>query len=198
MTDDEPDDGGRREALDRSRRVGPLRYRLQAVGRLLVVVAIWAVLGAVVGTVTGLYHGANGGRRYGDEVAATADVASCRRTGPIASDALGYWWDCDVTIRTTEGRVVRMTVDRSMVTPDDVGRPVEFEETCDKVGENCRYGIPTAYGWYVLVGTLSMLHIGINLCLAVFAFLFLIDAIFGAGRAHDIVARFRDRNQSSS
>ena len=110
----------------------PVVDRLQAVGVAVVVVTIWAVLGAVVGTVTGLYHGANGGQRYGDEVAATAEVGACRRTGPIAGDALGYWWDCDVTIRTAEGRVVRMTVDRSMVTPDDAGRPVPFQETCDR------------------------------------------------------------------
>lgn len=191
---DVSDDGesgqpGRRARVERSRPVGPVAHRLRAAGRLLVIVAGFAVFTSAVLTVTGLYHHVDSGRHDRDAVAATADVGACRRTGPIAWDALGYWWKCKVLVRTADGRVFLTTVDRSMVTPDDVGRPVRFVEVCNTYRDTCRYGRPEGGEFFPVFAFLTMMHVLVGCVLLVPALIALADAVRGPRRTTGAAAR---------
>jgi hypothetical protein len=193
---DEPDDSGRGQAFAKYDRLGPLRYRLLVVARIVRLLAIWFVVGAAVTTVTNFYRG-TGTSDYGNRISATAEVGDCRRSGPIGGDGFGYWWECDVTVRPANGGVVRTVVEHSTVTPDDAGRAVPFQVVCSESGDDCRYGRPTAYIWGVLVRLLDMVHVAFNVLLAFVAFMFLIDLVVGPRRYYALYDRLRRVGQAA-
>jgi hypothetical protein len=110
-------------------------------------------------TVRSLYKGTAAGWFGPPERPVVAEVGTCRRLGPVSVDGFGYWWKCQVTVRAADGRVVRASVDRSIMTPADRGRPVELREACEGGGATgCSYGRPVARGWKVAVGALVFIQ----------------------------------------
>jgi len=108
---------------------------------------------AISTTLESFYPGTRSGYLGPQERPAVAEVGACHRLGPVSVDGLGYWWECDVTVRVEDGRVVQTTVDRSIVTPSDAGRQVEFREGCERGGlTGCTYGLPVGRGWKTLIG----------------------------------------------
>jgi hypothetical protein len=90
-------------------------------------------------------------------------------------DGFGYWWECDVTVRVEDGRVVRAVVDGSTVTPADAGRKIEFRQACKRDGlTDCSYGRPVGRGWKGAVAALMIIE---RTVLAFFAFTILMGLI---------------------
>jgi hypothetical protein len=131
-------------------------------------------------TLHSLYPGTRSGWFGPPERAAAAEVKTCRRLGPVSIDGFGYWWECAVTVRVEGGRVADTVVDRSIVTPADAGRTVEFRESCRGGGfDRCSYGRPAARGWKAAIGALILIEWTV---LAFFAFavvVILVRAVLG-------------------
>jgi hypothetical protein len=109
-----------------------------------------------------------------------AEVGACRRLGPVSADGFGYWWKCQVTVRVADGRVVNTTVDHSIVTPADAGRPVDFRESCKRGGTTgCSYGRPTGRGWKVAVGALVLVEWCVLAFCAFMVLLLLVRGVLG-------------------
>nr|AEE65515.1 hypothetical protein [uncultured bacterium BAC AB649/1850] len=95
-------------------------------------------------TVARLYKGTGS---ISEGTPAVAEVGECTRRGPIGRGGLGYYWDCRVTVWTSDGAVVKTEVKRSIVTPAD--HRVIFRESCDS--DDCDYGRPSFWLWPVLL-----------------------------------------------
>lgn len=103
---------------------------------------LFAVLAGALGfvllegftTLYGLYPSTRTGYLSPSERAAVAEVGACRRLGPLSVDGFGYWWECEVAVRVEDGRVVHAVVDRSIVTPADEGRKIDFRESSKGAG----------------------------------------------------------------
>ncbi|NUT20965.1 MAG: hypothetical protein HOV77_17430 [Hamadaea sp.] len=153
----------------------------------LVLGAVGAIAAGVVLYLLGLtllnvYPGANTGWWGPPERPATAEVGTCEQRGPVSDNGFGFWWKCDVTVRAEDGRVVRTTVDRSIVTPADAGKPVEFREACKSGTTDCSYGRPAGRGWTLLLGVVGLLQWVILAGLALFAVICLVRAALGRHR----------------
>jgi hypothetical protein len=137
-------------------------------------VVIGALIYMVCVTAGNLYKGTDGGYLGPDERQAVAQTHECTRTGPVSRKGFGYWWTCRVTVRMADGRTVDTTVDRSIVTPADGGRSVEFRESCKDGLSDCSYGRPTSTWVKGAVGALGMLEwLLIAVCAIAFVMLML-------------------------
>lgn len=58
----------------------------------------------------------------------SARVADCRRTGPVSTHGIGYWWVCSADVVWESGDRQRVTVRPGQLTPDDGGRDVPVVE----------------------------------------------------------------------
>jgi hypothetical protein len=105
-------------------------------------IAIAIFLG--LATVGSLHKGEAPPITWVSEVAGTASVGACERSGPVSGQGFGYWWTCEVTVRLDDGRTVRVAIDHSVVSPADRGQPVPIVERCsNRPGEApCRYSRP--------------------------------------------------------
>jgi hypothetical protein len=162
---------------------GPVKDRAKALLAAVVAAALGLALLAGFTTLHSFYPGTRSGWFGPPERPAVAEVKTCRRLGPLSIDGIGYWWTCEVTVRVEDGRVVTAVVDRSIVTPAESGRKIEFREACKRSGfTDCSYGRPVARGWKVALGALKLVEWTV---LAFFAFavvLFLIWALLGHQR----------------
>jgi hypothetical protein len=154
----------------------------ERVKALLAAVAAAALgVAVLIGTTTlhSLYPGTGSGWWGPPERPAVAEVKTCQRLGPLSIDGIGYWWKCEVTVRVNDGRVVTAVVDRSIVTPADRGRTIEFREACRGGFTDCSYGRPVARGWKVVLGALKLVE-GTMLAFFIFAIvILLILAVLG-------------------
>jgi hypothetical protein len=85
-----------------------------------------------------------------------------------------------VTVRVEDGRVVTTVVDRSIVTPADGGRRIQFREACKRDGfTDCSYGRPVGRGWKAAVGALKLVEWTVLAFLTFAIVLLLISAVLG-------------------
>jgi Family of unknown function (DUF6346) len=159
---------------------GPVKDRAKALLAAVAAAALGLALLEGFTTLHSFYPGTRSGWFGPPERAAVAEVKTCRRLGPLSIDGVGYWWKCEVTVRVEDGRVVTTVVDRSIVTPADGGRTIEFREACKRGGlTDCSYGRPVGRGLKAALGALKLVEWTI---LAFFTFaivLFLIRAVLG-------------------
>jgi hypothetical protein len=159
---------------------GPVKDRAMSLLAAVAAAALGLALLMGFTTLHSFYPGTRSGWIGPPERVAVAEVQTCRRLGPLSVDGIGYWWECAVTVRVEDGRVVTAVVDRSIVTPADAGRKIQFRQAC-KRGEliDCSYGRPVARGWKAAMGALKLVE---STVLAFFAFavvLLLIRAVLG-------------------
>jgi hypothetical protein len=77
----------------------------------------------------------------GRDLDGSATVLGCDRLGPVSVHGFGYWWRCRVEVALPDGRLVTVTMGRSIVSPDDFGRPVPVREHCEGTHyDDCTYG----------------------------------------------------------
>ncbi len=157
------------------------------------------VLLLVFATVFNLYKGTRSGYLGPEEHPAVARVGACERLGPVSRDGIGYWWQCHATVRVADGRVINTVVDRSILTPADAGRAVEFREACKgqegKHLTGCSYGRPVGRGWKGAVAALNFLE---RIFVAVCAFgvvLFLVRGVLGRRGYARLYDRFSRRRR---
>jgi hypothetical protein len=159
---------------------GPVKDRVKMLVGAVTVAVIGFVLYEGFVTLYGLYPGTRAGYLAPSERTAVAEVGTCRRLGPLSVDGFGYWWECAVTVRVEDGRVIHTVVDRSILTPTDAGRKVDFREAC-KRGQltDCSYGRPVGRGWKALVGALILIEwMVVGLC-AFLVLVLLVRAVLG-------------------
>jgi hypothetical protein len=158
---------------------GAIIERLKMLAGAVVMVAVGIVLLLAFGTVFGLYKGTSSGWFGPPERPAVAQVGDCHRLGPVSRDGFGYWWKCQVSVRVANGRVVHTMVYRSIVTPADRGRQVEFREACKNGTTKCSYGRPVARGWKVALGAMNLIEWCLLGFCAFMALLCLVRAVAG-------------------
>jgi len=164
--------------------------RLKSLMYALAMVAVGVAILAISTTWQSFYPGTRSGYLGPQERSAVAEVGACHRLGPVSVDGLGYWWECDVTVRVEDGRVVQTSVDRSIVTPSDVGRQVEFREGCVRGGlTGCTYGLPVGRGSKTMVGVGQFVE---RILLAFLAFVVVV-CLVRAGLGRDGYIRLYDR-----
>ncbi|MET7752685.1 DUF6346 domain-containing protein [Micromonospora sp. NPDC005367] len=142
----------------------------------------WVVTGFAFATVESLYRG-TGEISSIKERPAVAQVGECRRAGPVSVNGFGYWWECQVVVRTDDGRVVEAVVRHSIVTPRDAGNDVEFREACSgSDNADCIYGRPVHRAWATAVRLVEMVEWTVKALLAFATVVYLLRAIFGVPR----------------
>jgi hypothetical protein len=135
----------------------------------LVAAGVGVVLLLVFATAFNLYKGTRSGYLGPEEHPAVAWAGRCERLGPVSRDGIGYWWQCHATVRVADGRVITAVVDRSILTPADVGHAVEFREACKieegKQRSGCSYGRPSGRGWKgVMAGLMLVERVLVAVC----------------------------------
>ncbi|GGK98570.1 DUF6346 domain-containing protein [Mangrovihabitans endophyticus] len=125
---------------------------------------------------------------------AVAEVGRCHRYGPVSLDGFGWFWACEVTVRTADG-TVHAVVDGSKVTPNDAGRQVRFREYCDDSG--CSYGRPTLWLWRLVVALFDRTAVTADVIMAIVAVGYLVAALIGRPRAERIRARWRAKDEAA-
>jgi hypothetical protein len=159
---------------------GPVKDRAKSLLAAVAAAALGLALLMGFTTLYSFYPGTRSGWFGPPERVVTAEVNTCRRLGPLSVDGVGYWWECAVTVRVEDGRVVNTVVDRSIVTPADRGRKIQFRQACRRAGHiDCSYGRPVARGWKAAMGALQLVEWTV---LGFFAFavvLLLIRAVLG-------------------
>jgi hypothetical protein len=162
---------------------GPVKDRMKMLLAAVVAAGIGFVLLLVFATVFNLYKGTRSGYLGPEEHPAVARVGACERLGPVSRDGIGYWWQCHATVRVADGRVINTVVDRSILTPADAGRAVEFREACrgqeGKHVTGCSYGRPVGRGWKGAVAALNFLERILVAACALGVVLFLVRGVLG-------------------
>ena len=175
---------------------GAIIERLKMFAGAVVVVAVGILLLVTCWTVLDLYKGTRSGWIGPAERPAVAQVGDCHRLGPVSRNGFGYWWKCQVSVRVTNGRVVHTVVDRSIVTPADRGRQVEFREACKGGTTNCSYGRPVARSWKVALGLMSIIEWCLLGFCAFIALLWLVGAVAGPRGYDRLYDRFQEWKSS--
>jgi hypothetical protein len=170
---------------------GAIIERLKMFAGAVVAVAVGIVLLLAFATVFGLYKGTRSGWFGPAERSAVAQVGDCHRLGPVSRDGFGYWWKCQVSVRVANGRVVHTVVDRSIVTPADRGRQVEFREACKGGTTKCSYGRPVARGWKVALGLMNLIEWCLLGFCAFMALILLVRAVAGPRGFERLYDRFQ-------
>jgi hypothetical protein len=141
--------------------IGPFKDRLQMLLGAVIAAGVGVVVLLAFATASNLYKGTDSGYFGPEERPAVARVGACERLGPVSKDGFGYWWQCHATVRVAGGRVIATVVDRSILTPADVGHAVEFREACKierKQRSGCSYGRPSGRGWKVALAALALIE----------------------------------------
>ncbi|MFY1637847.1 DUF6346 domain-containing protein [Solwaraspora sp. WMMB335] len=172
---------------------GPVVYRIRQLLFAATTILLTIVLMFVYLTISSFYPGTGSARPYGPaERSVEVTVEECRRVGPLSDHGFGYWWVCDITV--LRGAGVNAVVDRSIATPEDVGRVISLREAC--YGENqtdCRYGEPTSAIWPILMVVLRMLWRGFLVVALFMVLIYLMKSILGAPRSYALVDRLRGK-----
>jgi Family of unknown function (DUF6346) len=170
-------------------RLGPVRhFRIRALGTAVLFALAWVVVALLFSTVDSFYAGATGVRRPPPERAAVGEVGACRRVGPMSDHGLGFWWECQVHIRVEDGREVQTVLRRSIVSPDDAGRPVELVEACYGAGNtDCAYGRPVGRGWGFAVTVWRLVFRFVNAFFIIAIGIYLMALLVGP-RRYDAIA----------
>ncbi|TDC66468.1 hypothetical protein E1258_02565 [Micromonospora sp. KC207] len=172
-----------REQIAAYERRGPFWGRLAQLGVAVACAVAIVVSWLVFNTMAGFYPGTGVVKSTPAERPAQATVGECRRVGPVGGDGLGYWWHCAVTVRTGDGREVRIVTGNSVVTPADRGRPVDFREACfGKGNTDCRYGRPASRVWALAVTILGMVRIALTIVLIFGVWYSLLRSVVGVPR----------------
>jgi hypothetical protein len=193
MTQPDQDDVPGADALADYRRLGPVRARLLSLAKALGLVAGWVVASLLFSTVAALNHG-TGSRDASDGEPAVARVRQCLRLGPVSEYGFGFYDECRVTVTSADGRITDAVVGRSIVTPEDIGRPVDLREICSSDGD-CRYGRPTAFIWNALTAVLNLLRTATSVVFVVGILMYLTGAILGTPRYLAMVQRLSRRKK---
>ncbi len=173
----------RREQIAAYERHGPFWGRMAQFAVALAFAVAIPVLYLVSETLVSLYPGTGVVKSTPPERPAVATVRGCQRAGPVGIDGLGYWWHCDVTVRTYDGRQVETRVYNSVVTPSDRGKQVQFREVCHGEGNsNCRYGRPSSWIWVMGVRALFILRNGAFILLTVLSLVYIVSGVVGVPR----------------
>lgn len=173
----------RREGLAAYERRGPFWGRVARFATAIAILAAVPVLHLIFETLVSFYPGTGVVKSSPPERPAVATVQDCQRVGPVSSNGLGYWWHCDVTVHTQDGRQVVTTVYNSVVTPSDRGKEVEFREACFGEGNSrCEYGRPSAWTWAMAVQALYIIRFSVSLCLLIMSGMYLVTGVVGLTR----------------
>jgi hypothetical protein len=124
-----------------------------------------AVLWLGVNTLLGLYHGPP----YPTSatlVDGTATPGACRAVGPVSGYGFGRYWDCDVTVRLTDGRTVHARSARSTVVPADAAAPRAVRVACEEDEGDEAEPCSVYRGGNIVLGALVRLAIWLNWLLA--------------------------------
>lgn len=194
--DDLVDHAERAKVLARYEQLGPVGWRLFTLGKAVAVVVVWIVLSLLFATAGSLHRGTGVNSPSDPERPAVARVESCTRVGPVSSDGFGFYDDCRVTV-SVEGRVVNTTVRGSVVTSADVGRDVDFRESCADKGkdlDDCKYGRAVGWGWGVLLTLLTMLRVALTLVLIAGVLIYLVSVVTGPRKYYAKVDARRNRS----
>jgi hypothetical protein len=157
---------------------------LKAAATLTLGLGTWAVLT----TVLDLYPGTGVVYARSEEKPAVVHTIGCVRQGPIGLTGLGYWWSCDVTVDVSDGRVVNTRVGRSILTPKDIGKAVDFREAC--FGDNntdCSYGRPVNRLWGLGAKLWRILRSLITIGFAAIGLTYLLGALLGEERTNRLI-----------
>lgn len=57
-----------------------------------------------------------------DRDKATATVVDCEKDGPLSVSGVGYWWNCEVDIKDSDGETYRQNLPGSRFEPADKGK----------------------------------------------------------------------------
>ncbi|MDI5937294.1 MULTISPECIES: DUF6346 domain-containing protein [unclassified Micromonospora] len=172
-----------REQIAAYERRGPFWGRLTQLGVAVACAVAIVVSWLVFNTMTGFYSGTGMVKSTPAERPAQATVGECRRVGPVSGDGFGYWWQCAVTVRTGDGREVRIVTRNSAVTPADRGGPVDFREACfGKGNTDCRYGRPVSRVWALAVTILGMVRVALTIMLILGVWYSLLRSVLGVPR----------------
>ncbi|MFI5490850.1 DUF6346 domain-containing protein [Micromonospora echinaurantiaca] len=175
-------------------RRGPIWGRLRELLTGVAVLAAMMVINLLLTTLVAFYPGTGVVKSSPREQPATATVRQCQRAGPVSTNGFGYWWECNVTVRMTDGRTVETTVNHSVVTPDDQGRPVEFREACFGANNTrCHYGRPTWLLWGIGVSILGMVRSAITILALIAVGFSLLRALLGVPRYYAWINRRKSR-----
>lgn len=177
--------------IDKWHRLGPVKYRLREMLFFLLLPVVWLVVLLSGQTLISFYQGTGSVHLGPPERPAVAEVDECHRLGPISADGFGYWWECQVVVRTADGRVMEVPISRSIVTPDDIGQEVEFREAC--WGDNntkCAYGRPVSIWWGLLAAAFDKVLWFSTIAWAVVILGYLGRAVLGAPRFFAVLRRF--------
>jgi Family of unknown function (DUF6346) len=181
-----------------SKRLGPVRFRLDALALAALLAVAWTVVGFSLSTLHSLYPGTGVATAHPPERPAVGEVGECRRAGPVSVNGFGYWWECQVRIRAADGRQAQTVLRHSIVSPDDAGQPVELREACYGADNtDCRYGRPVSRGWGVAVKFLDLLTFALNAAFVFMIGVCLVAALIGPRRYDSLLAKFsRDDRRS--
>jgi hypothetical protein len=197
VTDDDPvNHAERAKVVARYEQLGPVWWRLFTLGKAVAVVVVWIILSLLFATAGSLHRGTGVNSVSDPERPAVARVDSCTRVGPVSADGFGFYDGCRVTV-TVEGRVVHTTVRGSVVTSADIGRDVEFRESCADKGkdlDDCRYGRAVGWPWGVLLSLLTMLRVVLTLVLIAGVLIYLASAVLGPRKYYAKVDARRNRS----
>lgn len=169
--------------------------RAEAFLRTAGLLAAWACTWLLLLTGQSFYRGTGDVKGVSPEVPAVARATACHREGPVSSDGLGYWWRCAATVRV-EDRVMHVTVSHSVLTPADIGRPVEFREACRGARHTgCAYGRPVTGWWQLPVELMRVGWIVTVVGFAPMALLYLFIGVLGDVRASRALRSLRRRRR---
>ncbi|WP_223874526.1 DUF6346 domain-containing protein [Salinispora fenicalii] len=174
----------RQEALAAYERRGPFWGRVARFAMAIALLVAIPVLYLISETLVSFYPGTGVVKSSPPERPAVATVQDCQRVGPVSSNGLGYWWHCDVTVQTQDGRQVVTTVYNSVVTPSDRGKAVEFREACFGEGNSrCEYGRPSAWAWAMAVQVFYIIRTSVYLFLIIGSGMYLVTGVVGVPRS---------------
>ena len=142
-------------------------------------------------TVLSCYPGTGYWKHDPPEHRATGMVEHCEHHGPVSRNGFGFWWQCRTTVTVDDGSTAEVTLTRSIVTPDDIGYPVELRVACPTDGR-CSYGRPTARGWAIVAQIGQYVAYLPTVVLLFAAGLGLVSTIFGEGRARAVGRRLSE------
>lgn len=104
----------------------PIRPAQRSAIDLLLALIAWALIMAsfTVDTIT------NGDQLLEDKLrTGVAQATECVRYGPVSRSGFGYWYECRAEVTWRDGTRLAVSTRGSILTPEDVGRPVQVRET---------------------------------------------------------------------
>ncbi|MEU8420707.1 DUF6346 domain-containing protein [Micromonospora sp. NPDC048835] len=164
--------------------LGPARYRLRSAGLAVLVAFAGVVIFLGIVTLVSFFPGSGTVYQGPGERPVSVVVGECEQIGPISKNGFGYWWECNAIVTAADGAARQARLERSIVTPEDRGQPVELREGCrDKSGlTDCGYGRPVNEWFEVGVLLIGKLNWVIAVVSALGVLMYLTRALLGAPR----------------